>query len=68
MQHPATASDLAPAGRTRTLSIKETADQLRVSTSTVYDLINRGKLKVLRLGRRTLVTTESIDELMREAA
>lgn len=39
----------------------ETAHQLGVGRTTVYDLISAGELLTVRIGRRTLVPQTSID-------
>ena len=47
-------------------SIDETADLLRCSRSYVYKLINSGYLLRIKIGRRALITSDSIDRLLRE--
>jgi excisionase family DNA binding protein len=49
------------------LTMDETAKALRVSRSTVKELIGRGVIRVVRLGRRVLIPTESLDRLLNEA-
>lgn len=44
-------------------SIREGARVLGVGRSKVYDLINSGELKTIKIGRRTLILTESIRAL-----
>lgn len=39
-----------------------------LSRSTIYNLINGGKLERRKIGRRSLITVESIEALMAEAA
>ena len=46
------------------VSIKETAKQLGLGRSTIYQMINEGSLQVRRIGGRTLVTQESIQALL----
>ena len=46
------------------VSIKETAKQLGLGRSTIYQMINEGSLEVRRIGGRTLVTQESIQALL----
>lgn len=47
-----------------TNSINETARTLSVGRTTVYAMIADGRLEVIKLGRRTLVKTESIRRLV----
>ena len=50
-----------------TASIKETRHSLgNIGQTKVYELIADGKLKTLKLGRRTLVLTSSIRDLVDE--
>ncbi len=51
-----------------TISVADTAQTLGVARGTVYNLINRGKLKTAKVGTRTLISTASIRELLGEAA
>lgn len=51
----------------RAFSVQETSALLGMSKPSVYLLINSGKLRVLRLGRRTLVPAEAIRDLLRAA-
>jgi len=50
-----------------TVSISEAARALGIGRSTTYELINEGKLHAIKLGRRTLVTLASINELVASA-
>lgn len=50
-----------------TLSVNDAATALSVSRSTAYELINTGRLHAIKLGRRTLVTVESIKALIANA-
>ncbi len=47
------------------LSVKTASELYKVPKTTLYDLIRRGKLKVLRhpLGRRVLIPEEEIPKL-----
>lgn len=45
------------------ISINETAKALGVGRSSVYALIKSGGLDAIKIGRRTLLTTESIKRL-----
>jgi excisionase family DNA binding protein len=44
------------------ISIRETAERLHSSTSTVYRLLRDGKLRGLKRGASTLILPASIDE------
>lgn len=49
----------------RLLTVKETIDALRVGRTKLYELINTGKLDVVRFGKRsTRVRAESVEKLM----
>lgn len=45
------------------LSINETAKTLGIGRSSVYALIKSGSLDAIKIGTRTLLTTESIRRL-----
>jgi excisionase family DNA binding protein len=45
-------------------SIADAAKALGLGRTSIYALIGDGRLKVVKLGRRTLVTTESIRRLV----
>jgi excisionase family DNA binding protein len=46
------------------VSISEAARALGVGRSSIYILINQGRLEVFKLGRRTLVKTASLRRLV----
>lgn len=50
-----------------TLSIAEAADVLGVSSRLVYNLVERGDLPVVMLGRRKLVPTRAIEMILEQA-
>lgn len=50
------------------VSINDAARALGLGRTSIYSLINEGKLEARKLGRRTLVTTESIRALIDRAA
>lgn len=50
------------------VSINDAARALGLGRTSIYALIKEGKLEARKLGRRTLVTTESIRSLMDGAA
>ena len=45
------------------LSINDTAKALGIGRSSVYALLKSGRLDAIKIGRRTLLTTESIKRL-----
>lgn len=47
-----------------TLSINEAARVLGLGRTSIYALIADGRLDVVKIGRRTLVTTDSIHRLI----
>lgn len=47
-----------------TLSIIEAAKILKISRSMAYGLANQGKLPVIRLGRKLLVSRRGLNELL----
>ena len=51
--------------RPRLRSVKNTAKHLGLGLSTTWKLIKNGKLKVKRIGRRTLVTDNSTDSFLK---
>jgi excisionase family DNA binding protein len=50
------------------VSINEARTALGVGRTKVYELIAEGKLKTFRIGRRRLITLESIRTLAAEAS
>ena len=51
------------AGPERLLSIPEAAEALGIGRTAVYDLIGRGELRTLKVGRRRLVPASALAEL-----
>jgi excisionase family DNA binding protein len=49
---------------TRLLTAAEVADQLRVSTMTIYRLIRRGELPAVRVGRNYRVRSEDLERYL----
>ena len=47
-------------------SIKSTAEILGIGRSSVYGLIASKKIKAIKIGRRTLITDQSIQHLVDE--
>ena len=48
----------------RLLAIKQAIYELGISRTALYELINDGKLKTLKIGRRRLIPIEAIEELV----
>ncbi|MEV6873934.1 helix-turn-helix domain-containing protein [Amycolatopsis sp. NPDC051128] len=46
------------------LTVDEACRRLRVSRWTFYRLVQRGKLKTIHIGRRHLIPSATIDELV----
>lgn len=51
-----------------TLTVEEAADVLGVSRSLAYELVRRGEIPSLRLGRRIVVPIRGLETLVEEAA
>ncbi len=58
-------ADLADAPHLMT--VREVAQLLRISKSFAYELVARGELESVRLGRRVLVPTTSVHQLVAKA-
>jgi excisionase family DNA binding protein len=50
------------------ISINDAAKALGVGRSSVYSLLKSGRLDAIKIGRRTLLTTESIKRLSQTRA
>ena len=48
----------------RLLTVREVADVMRVSTMTVYRLINGGNLRAARIGRSFRIRTEDLERFL----
>jgi hypothetical protein len=59
---------IAPAQSRRLHTIKDVQAALRISHATAWRLIGTGALKTVRIGRRRLVTDESLDAVVRSGA
>jgi excisionase family DNA binding protein len=60
-----TSFEIAP-DRIQLLTMKEASQRLRVSRSTLYDLIHRQRLETVKIGRRRLVPPEALAKLIAE--
>jgi len=49
-------------------SVDETAERIGVSANTVWNMIRRGDIAVVRIGRRTIVPEFAITQYMHENA
>jgi hypothetical protein len=49
-------------------TIRDVCDEGRISPATAWRLIGRGVLKTVKIGRRTLVTEESLERLIVQGA
>jgi hypothetical protein len=54
--------------RRRLHTIKDGCAEARISPATTWRLIGRGVLKTVKIGRRTLITDESLRRLVAEGA
>lgn len=52
---------------TLTVTIESARNALGIGNTTIYRLINEGKLSTVKIGRRTLVKTDSIRALVEAA-
>ena len=50
--------------RTRPYSIDEVADKIGLCRNTVYDLVRKGELPTIRLGKRILVPAPALDRML----
>ena len=60
-------SEPVTAGRSLVLSVGEAATLLGISRAHAYELVARGELAHIRLGRRVVVPRRAIDELIENA-
>ena len=51
-----------------TVTVASARSALGIGTTKIYKLINEGQLKTVKLGRRTLVRTDSIHALVERLA
>lgn len=51
-------------GRARFFTVAEVADLLRVSSMTVYRLIEAGDLRALRVGKSFRINTDDLDQFL----
>ena len=53
---------------TELLTITEVAERLRVSTRTVRRLVASGQIRVIKIGRRTVVKSSEVDAFVAAAS
>lgn len=51
-----------------TLSVREAADLLGISRALAYELVCRGELPAIRLGRRIVVPRQALEAMVTRAA
>ena len=51
-----------------TVTVAGARNALGIGTTKIYELINEGELRTVKLGRRTLIRTESIHALVDKLA
>jgi excisionase family DNA binding protein len=61
---PTTAASKAAAATPLLMTIPEVAFGLRIGRSTVYELISRGGLEVVHIGRATRIPVQAVDDLV----
>jgi excisionase family DNA binding protein len=61
-------AERTPMDRPYLMSIIEAANALRISRSKTYELMNSAELRTVTIGRRRLVTVESVQALARGEA
>jgi excisionase family DNA binding protein len=54
--------------RRLTLSVEEAAELLGISRGLAYELVRRGELPYIRLGRRIVVPTRALEALLDRAS
>ena len=59
-----TGSNVIAAGSARLLSVIETARELGISRSVVYELLASGALRSAKIGRRRLIPREAVEEFI----
>lgn len=62
----ATFNDLAPASVDTLLTVKEVAGRLAIGRTTVYELIARGELPALRIGRARRIPASAVARFIAE--
>ena len=61
--HETSATDALPAAL---LTLNEAAQVLRISRRTMYQLINKNRLKTVRINERRLVTTQDLRQFIED--
>jgi excisionase family DNA binding protein len=63
-RHPAAEPNIPQAARRRLWSMEETADQLNIHRTYLYPLIRSGDLTQVHIGRRAMITDESLSRFV----
>ena len=66
-QYTHTLAALTAGGR-HALSIKDGAKALDIGVATIWKFISQGKIRVVRLGKRTIIPVEEIARLLTQGA
>jgi excisionase family DNA binding protein len=56
--------DVPDNGAQQVLKVKEVAGELRVGINQAYELIQRGEIRSVRIGRAVRVTREALEEFL----
>jgi len=51
----------------RLLTVKEAMSYLKIGRTTLYHLIKQGRIKPVKIGKRTLIDKEDLDRLIEES-
>lgn len=51
----------------RLLTVKEACEYLRITRATLYQLIKKGKIQPIKIGRKTLIDQDDLDRLIEES-
>lgn len=49
---------------TTLLSIPEACEKLRIGRTRLYQILNAGQIKAVRMGKRTFIPTAAVDEFI----
>jgi excisionase family DNA binding protein len=58
--------DAGPGSQERLLTVKEVAGRLSIGRTTVYDLIGRGEIAAIKIGRARRVPSSAVDRFIAE--
>lgn len=60
--------DIPEPAQPLTITVEQAGQLLGISRGLAYELVRRGDIPAIRLGRRLVVPTRVIDELLRDGA